>query len=103
MQAKLKELIDSGKLRKAIDKFEATELGSLFKGDGTLGGIVDKIDEIKNNGKITSAFESVYDLLVIVADYGIEYFKVDKGDITVIDAYEVTVGKITLKFSRYYK
>ena len=103
MQAKLKELIDSGKLRAAIDKFEATEFGKLFKGNGTLGGVGDKIDEIKNNGKIETAFESVYDLLVIVADYGIEYFRTDENDITVIDAYEVTVGGITLKLSRYYK
>ena len=103
VQAKLKELVDSGKLEAAIEKFESTALGSIFKQDGKIGTIVDRIDEIKNSGKVQGAVSSVYDLLVLIADYGIDVFKVDTTDVTIVDSYKTTVGGVTIEISRYFE
>mgnify|MGYP003294163697 CR=1 FL=1 len=102
VQEKLQELIDSGKLRAAVDKFESTSIGELFKGNGRFGTLADRLDEIKNSGRVTGTIDSVYDLLCIVAEEGIEPFRVleTKNDITTRDDYEFSVAGVTLRITR---
>ncbi len=101
-KAKLQELIDSGKLRAAVDKFESTSIGELFKGNGRFGSLADRLDEIKNSGRVTGIVDSVYDLLCIVAQEGIEPFRVEatKTDIATKDDYEFSVAGVTLRITR---
>ncbi|MBR6729215.1 MAG: S-layer homology domain-containing protein [Clostridia bacterium] len=102
MQAKLKTLIDSGKLDAAMDKFEATGFGKLLGTTGKRGQIADKLEEIKNTGKVQSAFDSVYDVLKVIAEEGIEPYRVEDDLITVEDAYEFTVKGVTLRLTRQF-
>jgi len=102
-QAKLQSVLASGKLDAAIAKFEATSIGDLLNGKGQLGTVGDKLDEFKNNGKITSAIDNVRDLLEILAQEGLEPFRTDESGIMVKDAYEVRIAQVTLKIKRYYR
>ncbi len=102
-QAKLQQLIDSGKLEQAIKKFEDTDFGSLFKDNKYAGKVADKIEEIKQTGKVQSAFGSIYDLMQIIAKEGIEPFRTREDEVNVKDAYRVTVGSITFTISRDYQ
>lgn len=99
VRAKLQELIDSGKLEKAMNKFEETEIGKLMTDKG-LGSVGDKITEIENTGKLESAVSSLYDLLIVFAEKGLEPFKVDKDVITVVDSYLFNVGQLSFQVSR---
>lgn len=105
VQAKLKQLIESDKFKKAIDKFETSSFGEILNGKGTLGTIGDKLDELKNNGRIESALDSVYDFFYLVANEGIEAFKVPAAqmEITDIDIYKVKIGKATITVQRAYR
>ena len=103
VQEKLQALIDSGKLRAAIDKFESTDFGKIFKGNGRFGTVADKLEEIQNSGKVQSKFDSIYDLLVVTAEKGIEPYRVEKDNVTVVDAYEVNIAGVNLKIKRYYQ
>lgn len=105
LQAKLQKLIDSGKLEAAIEKFESTDIGAMFDGKGRFGGVADKIEELKNSadGKIHTAFNSIYDFLVLVAKHGLEPYRVDQDKVNVLDSYEVKIGGVTLKVVRNYR
>ena len=105
VQAKLKQLIESDKFKKAIDKFETTSFGEILSGKGTLGTIGDKLDELKNNGRIESALDSVYDFFYLVANEGIDAFKGPAAQmkVTDIDIYEVKIGKATITVQRAYR
>ena len=103
MQAKLKQLIESGKLEAAVEKFEDSIFGRLMAQQGAVGNISDKIQEIQSSGKVQSAFNSIYDVLLIVADYGVEPYRVDKDKVTVEDAYQFTVGSVTVKLARQFE
>ena len=103
MQEGLQKLIDSGKLRAAIDKFEETSFGSLLKGKGTIGNVAEKIDAIKNGEKVTESLNSIYELMEIVAATGIDAFRVDTGVITDKDVYRFSVGPITFTMTRKYE
>lgn len=102
VQAKLQELKESGKLEKAIEKFENTSFGTLFSSNETISNIGEKIDEIKETGKVKGAINKLYDLFVLLADYGVEPFKVESNDVKKIDEYEVNINGITLNVSRRY-
>ncbi len=105
MQKKLKQLVDSGKLRKALDKFEKMDIAKLFDGVGNskVTSLAEKLNELKNKGRVTSAFESMYDTLVFIADHGIEPFRIEETVVTTQDAYEVKIGSTALKVRRYYE
>ena len=105
MQEKLKQLVDSGKLRKALDKFEKMDIAKLFDGVGNskVTSLAEKLNELKNKGRVTSAFESMYDTLVFIADHGIEPFRIEETVVTTQDAYEVKIGNTALKVRRYYE
>ncbi len=103
MQAKLKQLIESGKLEAAVEKFEDDIFGRLLGQQGAIGNIADKIQEIQSSGKVQSAFNSIYDVLLIVADYGVEPYRVDENVVTVEDAYQFTVGNVTVKLARQFE
>ena len=82
VQAKLKSALDSGKLQAAVDKFEATPVGKIFKGKGT-----DRIITVLEN----------------IAESGVDPYKVNTaGDLTIQDAYEVTVNGNTIRVERNY-
>ncbi|MBO7289187.1 MAG: S-layer homology domain-containing protein, partial [Clostridia bacterium] len=104
IQAKLKQLIESDKFKAAIDKFETSSFGEMLSGRGTLGTIGDKLDELRNNGRIESALDSVYDFFYLVANEGIEAFKVPAAEmkVTDIDIYEVKIGKVEITVKRTY-
>ena len=99
---KLAEVIETDKFKEAVEKFENGELGSYFKGNGRFGTLADRLDEIAQNGKVQGVFDSVYDVLVTVSKYGTEPFRVEKDKVTTEDAYEVSVGDVTLKIMRHY-
>ena len=82
-QAKLKSVIDSGKLKKAIDKFESSRFGNMFRVDNEL--------------------DSLYDVLENIANNGIEQYKVTTADVTVVDKYEVTIGQVTITVERHFE
>ncbi len=105
VQAKLKAVIESDKFKQAVDKFEATSFGELFDGKGKLGTVGDKLDELKNNGKIESALDSVYDLFYILAYEGIDGFRVpaEEMKVTDIDIYKVKIAKVEMTVQRSYK
>jgi len=103
LQAKLKQLIESDEFKKAVDKFESTSFGEILSGKGQLGTIGEKIDELKNNGRIESALDSVYDFFYIVANEGIEAFRVPTTEVTDIDIYKVKIGKIEITVQRAYR
>ena len=105
MQEKLKQLVDSGKLRKALDKFEKMDIAKLFDGVGNskVTSLAEKLNELKNKGRVTSAFESMYDTLVFIADHGIEPFRIEETVVTTQDAYEVKIGSTALKVRHYYE
>ncbi len=105
VQAKFKQLIESDKFKKAVDKFESTSFGEMFNGKGEHGSVEDKLDELKNTGKIESPLDSVYDFFCIVAEKGIEAFKVPVADmkVTDIDIYKVKIGKVTITVQRAYR
>ncbi len=103
VQEKLAEIIESDKFKKAVDKFENTDIGDKFKGYGRFGTLADRLDEIKNSGKVQGAFDSIYDLLVTVSQYGLEPFRIEKDVITTEDAYKVEVGSVVIIIKRYYE
>ncbi len=105
MQAKLKQLIESGKLKAAIDKFEALDIGKLFSAydNPKVTSLAEKLNEIKNSGKVRSAFDSIYNILVIVADYGVEPFRIEEDVPTTEDAYEIKIGDNSFRIKRYYE
>jgi len=103
IQAKLKELKDSGKLKEAVEKFENTSFGEIFKSQSQINSIAQKIDEIKNTGKVQSALDSLYQMFELIADNGIEIFKEATGDVTVIDSYKVKFESVTLTITRSYE
>lgn len=80
-QAKVQELITSGELGDIIDLFEASPVGAPFVGGSY----------------------SLSDLFNDFATNGIAEFAVEENDVSVIDAYEVTVGDVTLTIKRYYQ
>ena len=80
MQAKLKTLVDSGKLKSAMDKAIAKAEAS-----GKLSGKIN-MDKIKNLA------DDLYDELVNISNNGIDDYKVDEADPTVIDKYEISIG-----------
>jgi len=84
VQAKLKQIVESEKFKQAIDKFEATSFGELFKGDGQ---------------------NSLYNMFYTLAHEGIDAFKVPAGElaITDIDIYRIKVGKVEMTIKRSYK
>jgi len=105
VQEKLKQVIESDKFKQAVDKFEATSFGEMFDGKGKLGTVGDKLDELKNNGKIESALDSLYDLFYILAYEGIDAFKVpaDEMEVTDIDIYKVKIAKVEMTVKRAYR
>ncbi len=103
MQVGLQKLIDSGKLRAAIDKFEETSIGSLFKGKGTIENVAEKIDAIKNGEKVTESLNSIYELMEIVAATGIDAFRVNTGVVTDKDVYRFSIGPIVFTMTRQYE
>ncbi len=105
VQAKLKQLIESDKFKKAIDKFENTSFGEMLSGKGKLGTIGEKLDELKNNGRIESALDSVYDFFYLVANEGIEAFKVPAAEmkVTDIDICKIKIGKVEITVKREYR
>jgi len=103
MQEALRKVVQNGKLEAAVEKFEASAFGSLLQLDAVPGDLDAKRAEILANGTVTTDFTSVYDFLVIVSEYGIAPFATDKNDVTVIDAYEATIGKIAFKVKRHFQ
>ena len=105
VQAKLKQLVESDKFKEAVDKFESTSFGEMFSGKGQLGTIGDKLDELRNNGKIESALDSAYDFFYLVANEGLDAFKVPAAEMNVtdIDIYKVKIGKVTITVQRAYR
>lgn len=103
VQKQLKKYVDSDELKSAIERFEATAIGEQFKGDGTSGTAADQLAAIEATGKVDGAFDSIYDLLVVIAEKGIEPFRVEDEVVTVEDCYKVTVANTTLQMKRYYQ
>lgn len=87
VQAKLAELVESDKFKKAVEKFEESSIGKKLLG----------------NDKIQGAYDSLYDLFVDIAKDGIEQFRIEKDVITTEDAYEVKVGSAVIIIKRYYE
>ncbi len=106
MYAKLDSLIESGKLEKAIQKFEETDFGKVFSKHDKLASVADrilpKLEEIDATGKVTSAFDSIYDVLYVVAKRGRDAFRVDQDQVQVEDAYEFTVAGVKIKLTRQF-
>ena len=102
VQEKLKQLVESDKFKEAVEKFENTSFGEMLSGKGQLGTIGDKIDELRNNGRIESALDSVYDFFYLVANEGLDAFKVpaEEMKVTDIDIYEVKIGKVAITVQR---
>ena len=73
--------------KKAVEKFEESSIGSKFTG----------------NGKLGTAYSSVYDLFIEVAKNGLESFRIEKDVITTEDAYKVEVGSVVIIIKRYYE
>ena len=84
---KLSEFKDNDKLKTAIDKFESTSIGKLFKSDAP------------KQGTLTS----VYDMIEKLCDNGIDYFKVNPEKVTDIDEYKVEFEGITFILKRQYQ
>lgn len=84
IQEKLKAVVETDKFKQAIDKFESTSIGELFKGDGQ---------------------NSLYNMFYTLAYEGIDAFKVPAGELKVtdIDVYKISVGKITMTVQRSYR
>ncbi|MBE7048815.1 MAG: hypothetical protein E7393_05545 [Ruminococcaceae bacterium] len=108
LQERLQTLIDSGRLQAAVTRFEELSFGGL----GSLGSagatLEQQLNEIRDTGKVQSAFNSLYDVLVVVAEHGIEPFRVDEnvtniGDERYVeDAYAFSLRGLTVKLSRFY-
>lgn len=105
MQQQLKQLVDSGKLDKALDKFEQTSFGQILGSSGARGDIADKLDEIKATGKVTSAFNSIGDVIRVIAEHGsVAPFRVDEDKVTVEDAYQFNLrNAVTVKLTRQFE
>ena len=92
MQAKLKELVDSGKLEDAIDK--------AFDKVQSTDKITDRIDADKIE-KLEELADKLYEIIVNIANNGIDEYKVNTDDIpTIIDQYELTIGDNVFTMTR---
>ena len=105
LQAKLKEKIDDGTLQKAIDKFESTSIKEIVDrlGNEKASTYAEKLDEIKNSGRVESAFDSLYDVLVMVADQGVDVLKAPANTNTkliVVDAYQINIRGVKFTIQR---
>ncbi len=105
IQSKLEAVVETDKFKTAVDKFESTSFGELFDGKGKLGTIGDKMDEIRNNGRVESALDSLYDMFYLLAYEGIDAFKVPNSEIEVTDSeiYRIKVGKVVMEVKRHYR
>ena len=88
IQEKLKSVVKTDKFKQAINKFESTSIGELFKVDGQSG----------------SAY-SLYEMFCTLADEGIDAFKVPSAELEVtdIDIYKIPVGKVTMTVQRSFR
>lgn len=84
VQEKLKSVIETDKFQQAIDKFESTSIGELFKGDGQ---------------------NSLYNMFYTLAHEGIDAFKVPATELAVtdIDIYKIKAGKVEMTIKRAYR
>ena len=80
VQSKLKQLIESDKFKTAVEKFATTPFGEMFGGK-----------------------DSLYDFFYLVAEEGIEAFKVPATTVTDIDTYKVEIGKVTITVKRAFE
>lgn len=84
IQEKLKTVVGSDEFEQAIEKFESTSIGELFKGDGQ---------------------NSLYDMFYTLAYEGIDAYKVPATELEVtdIDIYKIKVGKVEMTIKRAYR
>ena len=84
IQEKLKDVVETDKFKQAIEKFESTSIGELFKGDGQ---------------------NSLYNMFYTLAHEGIDAFKVPATELEVtdIDIYKIKVGKVEMTIKRAYR
>lgn len=84
IQEKLKTVVGSDEFEQAIEKFESTSIGELFKGDGQ---------------------NSLYDMFYTLAYEGIDAYKVpaNEMEVTDIDIYKIKVGKVEMTIKRAYR
>ena len=92
VQEKLLQLDQMGRLKKSVTQFEESGFGAFFKGDGESGDISEKIAEIEETGKVTTAFHSIYDLLRLISQCGIEPFQIENSNELDISIYRFTIG-----------
>jgi len=93
VQSKLKQLETQGKLREAVEQFESSSFGVFFKGNTDSGNLAAHREEIEKTGKLTGSLNSIYDLLILISDYGIEPFQVEDSDEMMRDSYQFSIGK----------
>lgn len=88
IQKKLKAVVETDKFKQAINKFESTSIGELFKVDGQSGSVY-----------------SLYEMFCTLADKGVDAFKVPSGELEVtdIDIYKIPVGKVTMTVQRSFR
>ena len=111
-RAKLYQKLINGEPRitAALDRFQNTDFGRLLDGVGNskVTSMADKASEFASSGKITSAYERIYDVVLHILDpnIGPDAFKFTVNDPSIKaaeDAYRISIKGIEFKFMRYYK
>ena len=105
-----KLLDNESRVQNAIERFESTDIGTLLSGIGNskVTSAAEKAQEFLTTGKIRSAYDNVYDILLHITDpeIGPDAFSFTVDDPTikgVDDAYKFSIRGIEFKFMRYYK
>ena len=103
--AKLNEKIEDGTLEKLVNKYESTSIKQIVDklGNEKASTYAEKLDEIKNSGRVQSAFDSLYDVVLMIADQGIDVFKAPantNSKLVVVDAYQINIKGVKFTIQR---
>ena len=102
---KLNEKIDDGTLQKLVDKYESTSIKEIVDklGNEKASTYAEKLDEIKNSGRVQSAFDSLYDVVLMIAEQGVDVFKAPantNSKLIVVDAYQINIRGVKFTIQR---